>query len=171
MNIRPAQQADLPAIARIYNQGIEDRLATFETQPRLPSDIGPWLARIERYPLLVSVDADQKLQAWANVSAYRERDCYAGIGEFSIYVERSARGQGVGAPLLHALLQSAADRGYWKLLSRIFTFNQPSRRLCSACGFREVGEYQRHARLDGRWLDVVIVERLIPQNQPVQSEV
>ena len=59
---------------------------------------------------------------------------------------------------------AARDRGYWKLVSRIFPFNDASRALCKSCGFREVGVYEKHGRLDGRWLDVIIVERLIPES-------
>ncbi len=100
----------------------------------------------------------------ASLSSYRPRACYAGIAEFSIYLDRRARGRGLGRPLLNALVDTARQRGYWKLVSRIFTFNQASRALCRACGFREVGVYEKHGQLDGAWLDVVIVERLIPEN-------
>jgi L-amino acid N-acyltransferase YncA len=98
------------------------------------------------------------------VSSYRPRACYSGIGEFSIYLDTGARGRGVGKSLLIALVDEARICGYWKLLSRIFPANAPSRALCRACGFREVGTYEKHGRLDGRWMDVVIVERVIPEN-------
>ena len=89
------------------------------------------------------------------------RECYRGIGEFSMYVRRDWRGRGVGDLLVAALISEAERLGLWKLLSRIFPFNEASRALCRKHGFREVGVYEKHARLDGRWLDVVIVERLI----------
>ena len=95
------------------------------------------------------------------MSEYRPRPCYAGIGEFSIYLASGARGKGIGTQLLNALIQTAGEHGFWKLLSRVFLFNTASRGLCRACGFREVGIYEKHAMLDGQWLDVVIVERLI----------
>ena len=87
-----------------------------------------------------------------------------GIGEFSMYVHRDWRGRGVGDLLVAALINEAERLGLWKLLSRIFPFNEASRALCRKHGFREVGVYEKHARLDGRWLDVVIVERLISAN-------
>jgi L-amino acid N-acyltransferase YncA len=118
-----------------------------------------------RYPVLVA-ERDDVVIGWAGLSSYRARDCYQGVGEFSIYIGRDARGQAVGKVLLNALVDRAATLGYWKLLSRIFPFNAGSRALCHTCGFREVGTYERHAQLDGRWLDVIIVERLIPENQP-----
>jgi phosphinothricin acetyltransferase len=162
-SIRAAAPIDAAAIAEIYNQGIEDRGATFETQARTPDDILARLAEGDRFPLLVAVEDDRVL-GWAGLSSYRPRECYAGIAEFSIYLERAARGHGIGRQLLTSLLGAARDRGYWKLVSRIFPFNSGSRALCRACGFREVGVYEKHGRLDGEWLDVVIVERLIPEN-------
>lgn len=162
--IRPAVAADSAAIAGIYNQGIEDRCATFETAPRSTQDIERRISG-DDYPLLVAVSDRGDVLGWAGLSSYRPRECYAGIAEFSIYIDRSARGQGLGRLLLTALIDAARDRGVWKLVSRVFVFNDASRGLCRACGFREVGVYEKHGRLDGRWLDVVIVERLIEENQ------
>jgi L-amino acid N-acyltransferase YncA len=99
------------------------------------------------------------LSGWIHASPYRARACYAGIGDFSVYVAEWARGQRVGDALLGAYINACAQRGIWKLLSRIFPENAASRRLCAAHGFREVGVYERHAQLDGVWRDVVIVER------------
>ena len=162
ITIREARQNDAAGIASIYNQGIEDRSATFETELRSSDDIREKLAE-DRFPMLVAVDSEDIL-GWAGLSAYRPRDCYAGIAEFSIYLHRAARGRGIGRQLLTALVGIARERGFWKLVSRIFPFNAASRALCRACGFREVGVYEKHGRLDGQWLDVVIVERLIPEN-------
>lgn len=163
ISIREAGESDARAIAAIYNQGIEDRGATFETEPRTAAEIAVKLAEHERFPMLVAVDGD-RVVGWAGLSAYRPRDCYAGIAEFSIYLDRRARGHGVGRQLLTSVIDAARGRGYWKLVSRIFPFNEASRALCRSCGFREVGVYEKHGRLDGKWLDVVIVERLIPEN-------
>ena len=161
--IRKATPADAPWIALIYNQGIEDRGATFETEPRTPADILARFDDIRRFPLLVAEEQDVVI-GWAGLSVYRPRACYAGIGEFSIYLERTARGRGVGRQLLSSLIEAARERGYWKLVSRVFPRNSGSRALCRSCGFREVGLYEKHGRLDGEWLDVIIVERLIPEN-------
>jgi L-amino acid N-acyltransferase YncA len=167
MSIRPALSRDAGAIAAIYNQGIAERCATFDTAPVTADAMRARVAG--PHPLLVACDADDVVLGWAGTSDYRPRACYAGIAEFSIYVDRAARGSGVGRPLLEALVDAARERGKWKLVSRIFTFNAASRALCSACGFREVGTYERHGRLDGRWLDVVIVERLIQVNLAGES--
>jgi len=162
ITIRSARDEDAAAIADIYNQGIADRGATFETEPRTREDIQSRMADA-RLPLLVAEDAGTVV-GWAGLSSYRLRACYAGIAEFSIYLDRRTRGHGVGRQLLNALIEAARECGYWKLVSRVFPFNTASRALCRACGFREVGTYEKHSQLDGQWMDVVIVERLIPEN-------
>jgi phosphinothricin acetyltransferase len=168
IHVRAAALSDAPAIAAIYNQGIAERAATFETEPRSAADITDRQAHSDRYPLLVAVDGET-VAGWAGLSSYRPRACSSGIAEFSIYLDRSARGRGIGRDLLNALIASAADRGYWKLVSRIFPFNTASHALCRSCGFREVGVYEKHGCLDGQWLDVIIVERLITENPARQA--
>lgn len=157
--IRAATRDDAAAIARIYNQGIAGRGATFETRERTVADILKWFDD-PRYPILVAVDRDGVL-GWAAASVYRPRDCYRGIAEYSIYVATEHHGRGVGGLLMPAFLQALRDAGFWKVLSRLFPENAASRALCARHGFREVGVYERHARLDGVWRDVVIVERLL----------
>jgi phosphinothricin acetyltransferase len=163
--LRTAARADAAAIAEIYNQGITDRGATFETTPRTPSDIEARIDDQDRFPMLVA-EENGRVVGWAATGSYRPRACYAGILEVSVYLDRGARGRGIGRRLLEAIIAAARDRGCWKLVSRVFPFNVASRSLCRSCGFREVGTYEKHANLDGRWLDVIIVERLIPENQP-----
>lgn len=158
MRVRPATEADAAAIAAIYNQGIEDRVATFETRTRSAEDIRSWLDGI--HPVVV-VEEGGSVVAFAATFAYRPRDCYAGIAETSVYVTRPYRRRGAGRIALQSLIEAARTAGFWKLLSRIFPENTASRRLVAALGFREVGIYQKHGRLDGRWRDVVIVERLL----------
>ncbi|TDR45611.1 phosphinothricin acetyltransferase [Tahibacter aquaticus] len=163
LSTRYAIAADAPAITAIYNQGITGRSATFETELRTVDDVLPRIADT-RHPLLVAADAADSVVGWAGLSSYRSRACYAGIAEFSIYIDTDARGHGIGRMLLDSLLNAAREAGFWKVLSRVFPFNTASLALCRACGFREVGLYEKHGQLDGQWLDVVIVERLIPEN-------
>jgi L-amino acid N-acyltransferase YncA len=164
IHIRTASVDDAAAIAEIYNQGIQDRVATYETELRSAEDQQAWLQAIaDSYPAVVA-QLDDEIIGWAGAGPYRDRECYRGIGEFSMYVRRDWRRRGVGDLLLAGLISEAERLGLWKLLSRIFPFNEASRALCRKHGFREVGVYEKHARLDGRWLDVVIVERLIPAN-------
>lgn len=158
---RLAHRGDASDLARIYNEGIRDRVATFETRPRTPDDILAWFD--SRHPIVVVIK-DQSVVAFASSSLYRSRDCYAGIAEFSIYVERSQRRNGFGKLAMQRLLVEASGAGFWKLLSRVFPENNASRRLLAGLGFREVGVYEKHGRLDGVWRDVVIVERLLDAN-------
>jgi phosphinothricin acetyltransferase len=158
---RPANAADADAIARIYNEGIADRIATFETEPRTTDDIARGLReRGERWPTVV-VERDGRVIGWASASEYRSRACYSGVAEFSVYVARDARGTGAGRAAMDALVTECEGRRIWKLVSRVFPENEPSRKLLAKIGFREVGTYRRHAMLDGQWRDTVIVERLI----------
>jgi len=159
--VRTARPADAEAIARIYTQGIEERIATFETEPRSADDMRAYLAEREgRYPVIVAERAGQVV-AWAAAGSYRSRECYDGVAEFSVYADRAARGSGAAQAALEGLIEAAEAAGFWKLVSRIFPENVRSRGLCRKVGFREVGVYYRHARLDGEWRDTVIVERLL----------
>ncbi len=163
--VRAASAKDAAPVAAIYNHGIEGRGATFETALRSVDDMARRITEEPaRYPTLVA-ETGGAVTGWASIGPYRPRECYQGIGEFSVYVDPRHRARGVGRLLVEALILEARRLGYWKLLSRIFPFNQGSRALCRSLGFREVGVYEKHARLDGRWQDVVIVERLIPENQ------
>lgn len=158
---RPASPNDAERIAQIYNEGIEDRVGTFETRPRTSADIRAWFD--DRHPIVV-VEHHGTVIAFAATSSYRSRECYAGIAEFSVYVARAARGLGAGRVAMQALIEAVKSAGIWKLVSRIFVENTASRKLMASIGFREVGIYEQHAQLDGQWRDVVIVERLIPEN-------
>jgi phosphinothricin acetyltransferase len=162
MQARPATPEDAASITHIYNQGIEDRIATFETRPRTAEEVEAWLDGA--HPVVVVEDEGQVV-AFASTSTYRPRDCYSGIAEFSVYVAREERGRGAGRLAMQALIEAAQAAGFWKLLSRIFVENTASRSLVKSLGFREVGVYEKHARLDGVWRDVVIVERLLEGNR------
>ena len=159
---RLATPADAATIAAIYNQGIEDRVATFETRLRTEQDILGWFGGM--HPVVVVEDEHGQVIAFASTSGYRPRECYAGVAEFSVYVARDARGRGAGRAAMEKLIEEAERAGFWKMLSRIFPENTASRELVRSVGFREVGTYEKHAQLDGIWRDVVIVERLLPAN-------
>lgn len=156
--IRRGQSHDAAAVADIYNQGITSRLATFETEHRTSAHILAWL---ERGDLLLVSEREGVLAGFAATSQYRPRACYEGVREFSVYVHERARRQGHGSALLSRLADEARKEGRWKLVSRIFAENSASRTLCRSLGFREVGIYEKHGLLDGRWRDCVIVEKLL----------
>lgn len=159
---RSARLEDAAAMAEIYNQGIEDRIATFETDPRSADDIGRWFD--SAYAIVCVEDAEGQVAGYAVAHPYADRCCYRGIGEFSVYVRRSHRGRGVGRAAMEGLVEASRRAGLWKLLSRIFPENQASLALMRRMGFREVGVHEKHGKLDGVWKDTVIVERLIAEN-------
>jgi len=158
MTARVATTNDAAAIARIYNQGIEDRVATFETRLRSAEDIAAWFDGV--HPVVVVEDAGEVV-GFASTSTYRPRECYAGIAEVSVYAGRGMRGRGVGRVALDALFEAARAGGFHKLVSRVFPENLASLGLLDSLGFRRVGIYERHGQLDGVWKNVVIVEKLL----------
>jgi L-amino acid N-acyltransferase YncA len=162
LRVRPAELEDAEAIARIYNEGIADRVATFETAPRTAADIAAWFDGA--HPIVVVTAERGAVTAFAATSSYRSRACYAGVAEFSVYVARAARGRGAGRLAMQGVIEAAERAGFHKLVSRVFVENAASRALLAGLGFREVGVYEKHARLDGAWRDVVIVERLLAKN-------
>jgi phosphinothricin acetyltransferase len=156
--VRPAAAVDAAAVAAIYNQGIEEREATFETEPRSADHVAHRIARGE---LTLVAERDGEVVGFAAVAPYSGRPAYAGVGEAAVYVGRGDRRAGVGALLLDALAEQAAARGLHKLVGRLFTTNRASISLVRRCGFQEVGVHRRHAKLDGRWRDVLVVELLL----------
>jgi len=165
LRTRVATPADAAAVAAIYNEGIADRVATFETEPRTPAQLAAQLTeKGDRFPTVV-VERNGQVIAWAGAGAYRSRPAYAGVAEHSVYVARAARGTGAGRVALEALCRLYAERGFWKIVSRIFPENTASLALHERCGFRVVGVYQRHGKLEGQWRDCVIVERLLNDDQ------
>jgi phosphinothricin acetyltransferase len=159
VTIRTAEPADAEAIAALYNLGIAERQATFETRPRAADEVAAWFE--PGLPFLVAEDADGRVLGFARVSPYSDRCVYEGVGEHGVYVGGAARGQGLGRKLLDALAAEAEQRGLYKLTSRIFTTNEASRAAHRAAHFEEVGVQRRHGRLDGEWKDCVLVERLL----------
>jgi phosphinothricin acetyltransferase len=158
LSTRAATLADAAAIAAIYNEGIADRIATFETEPRSAGQIAEWFTG--RQLVIVAEIEETGPVAFVASFPYSARACYAGIGEFSVYVAREYRGRGAGRAVLAALIEAAAA-GLHKLTSRVFPENAASRALLRGLGFAEIGIHRRHGRLDGVWRDCVIVERLV----------
>jgi len=162
--MRAATPEDAPAIALIYNQGIEDRVATFETEPRSAAEIAGWF--IPRHLVVVAETGEAGPVAFAASFPYSSRACYRGIGEFSVYVRRDYRGRGAGRAALAALIEAAEAAGLHKLTSRVFAENTASRALLKGLGFEEIGIHRRHGQLDGLWRDCVIIERLLGKAAP-----
>ena len=165
LKIRPARIDDAKEIARIYNQGVQDRAATFENAYVTPEERYLWLvARPEKYPVLVA-EVKHTLMGWASLTPYSPRHCYDGIAELSIYIDRSLRGHGVGPELMKAMQNVAHEKGYHKLIGRVMADNEPARKLCQLMGWKEVGIHEKHGKLGGDWHDLVLVEYPIAENR------
>ena len=159
---RTARLDDAAAVTAIYNQGIEDRIGTFETEPREVAQIEAWFPHAKAF--VVVEDGVGDVVGYAVAHPYADRCCYAGIGEFSVYIRRDQRGRGVGRTAMTALADAARAAGLWKLLSRVFPENRASLNLMAWSGFKEIGVHEKHGKLDGVWRDCVIVERVFPEN-------
>src|ERR1700744_3002877 len=155
VRLRPAADRDLPEVAAVYNAGIAERVATFETQPRTVDDIASWLT--DGHPFIVA-ERDGRVVGFARAGAYSDRCVYGGVGAHAGYVAPEARGLGLGRRRLDALAGECERRGYYKLTSRVFSDNAVSRAVHRAAGFEEVGVQRRHGKLDGVWKDCVLVE-------------
>lgn len=160
--IRLATISDAEAIARIYNQGIEDRVATLETQTRTAAERAEWLAvRGPRHPVLVAVDGTDVVLGWGSLNAFNPRPAYDHVADFSVYVDREQRGRGLGDALLTALEEQARAIGYHKLVLAAFPNNAAGMRLYQRHGFRTVGVYHEQGQLDGHWVDVIVMEKVL----------
>ena len=161
LRIRAATGTDAAAISRIYNQGIQDRVATLETEERTPEERAQWLeARGPRHPVLVA-EGDGAVVGWASLNVFNARRAYEHVADLSLYVERDWRGRGVGRRLLEALVLRARALGYHKLVLAAFPWNEAGMRAYGRAGFREVGIYREQGRLDGRWVDTIVMEKIL----------
>jgi phosphinothricin acetyltransferase len=161
LTVREATPADAPAICRIYNQGIQDRVATLETEERTPEERAAWLAaRGPRHPVIV-VEAAGAVVGWGSLNVFNPRRAYDHVADFSLYVERAWRGRGVGGRLLDALVTRARSLGYHKLVLSAFPWNEAGMAVYRRAGFREVGIYREQGQLDGKWVDTIVMEKIL----------
>ena len=161
ITVRPATLADAAAICEIYNQGIEDRVATLETDLRTPEERRQLLAdRGPRHPVIIA-EAGGVVIGWGSLNSFNPRKAYAFVTDFSIYVERAWRGKRVGSRLLSQLIELARELGYHKLVLSAFPWNESGMALYGKFGFRTVGIYKEQGKLDGQWADTIIMEKLL----------
>ncbi|HSJ73699.1 MAG TPA: GNAT family N-acetyltransferase [Miltoncostaeaceae bacterium] len=157
--IRPATADDAGAIGAIYDEAAASGLATFATGPHPASERRAWLAaRPARAPVWCGV-AGSEVVAWSALAPFSQRPWYAGVAEYTVYVAAARHGEGIGRRMLDALLEEAPRYDYWKLVGMILPENAAGLALARRAGFRVVGTHLAHARRDGRWRDVTIVER------------
>ena len=178
--MRPAVEADAAVICEIYNQGIDDRLATLETERRTPDERRQWLkSRGPRHPVIVAeiTQPDRSsnrpltnqagqavpatIVAWGSLNPFNPRDAYRHVADFSIYVERGQRGRGAGRVVLTRLIELAREHGFHKMVLSAFPFNAAGVALYERLGFRTVGVYREQGMLDGRWVDTIVMEKLL----------
>jgi len=158
---REATKNDIPMIAEIYNQGIEDRVATFETGLRTVLDMERWFEeRGDRYKVVVIEEGDGIPKGWASINEFHSRCCYAGVGDLSVYIQRDCRGKGIGKVLLDDLIETAKKQDFHKLVLSMFSFNEAAKKLYLSAGFRIVGTYENQGKLDGNYVDVMIMEKI-----------
>lgn len=159
--VRAAKLSDAAAIAIIYNQGIIDRIATLETEERTPGERREWLrTREPRHPVLVA-ECDGMVVGWGSLNRFNPRRAYDFVVDFSVYVERAWRGKGVGSALLRALIARAKDLGYHKMVLSAFPWNTAGMALYEKHGFRTVGIYREQGLLDGKWVDTIVMEKIL----------
>lgn len=157
--IRPALAADIPVIWRIYNQGIEDRLATFAAHRRPLSEVERWF-QVPCFRALVAESFRQPV-GWGSLGRYREGDSFSTIAEMSIYIDRAWRRHAVGQLLAGALIDAARASGLHKLVGYLLERNLSSRKLVEKLGFREVGVHRKHGPPGEDCPDVIVVEKLL----------
>ena len=161
VTIRNATEVDADAICAIHNQGIADRIATLDTTLRVPADTRAWLSeRGPRHPVLVA-ELDGTVVGWASLNRFNPRPVYDFVADFSVYIERTSRGKGIGRQLLDGLVDLARAHGYHKMVLAAMASNDAGLALYTRTGFTRVGVYREQGQLDGRWVDVVIMEKLL----------
>ncbi|QFT88170.1 Putative phosphinothricin acetyltransferase YwnH [Bacillus sp. THAF10] len=161
MIIRAATNLDVQELLTIYNEGIEDRIATLESVPKDEAYMLEWLTkRSGRYTVLVA-ELDQRVIGWASLNPYSHRCAYDGVADLSVYIKREYRGKGVGGGLLHSLENEAKQNGFHKIVLFTFPFNGLGQGLYKKSGYREVGVFKNQGKLDGAFIDVVAMEKVL----------
>jgi len=161
LSIRKACEADLQSILAIYNQGIADRIATLESEEKEYAYIRRWFDEHQgRYAVLVA-ELDGAVIGWASLNRYSNRSAYDGVADLSIYIERANRGKGVGKALLNMLEDAARAHQFYKMVLFTFTSNDLGQGLYKKCGYREVGVFHNQGILDGNFVDVMAMEKIL----------
>ncbi len=161
MLLRPATLDDAAAIREIYNLEVETSTATFDLVPRSLEDQRAWLAaRSGAFAAIVAVE-EAEVVGFASLSPYKERAAYRTTVEDSVYIRRDRQGQGIGRVLLSHVVQVAAASGFHAVMARIEASGTASRALHAACGFELVGVEREVGRKFNRWLDVVLMQRIL----------
>ncbi|MEU0470251.1 metalloregulator ArsR/SmtB family transcription factor [Amycolatopsis sp. NPDC006131] len=155
VTIRALRDDDWPAVRRIYGEGMDTGIATFETTvPSRATLDAKWIAG-QRWV----AEIDGTVVGWAAATPVSTRECYSGVAETSIYVADGYRGRGIGKALIRQQVIALDEAGYWTLQTSIFTENRASLALHHSAGYRTIGIRERIAQRDGTWHDTVLLER------------
>jgi phosphinothricin acetyltransferase len=162
MRTRLAEPRDAEATRAIYNLEVLETTVTFDLVPRSLADQMAWIAEHSGgHPAIVAVDDGDEVQGFASLSPFRPRPAYAPTVEDSVYVRRERRGDGIGELLLRDLLDLATDHGFHSVIARIVGGHHASIKLHDKCGFEQVGAEREVGRKFGRWLDVVLMQKML----------
>ncbi|HFR4158467.1 TPA: arsinothricin resistance N-acetyltransferase ArsN1 family A [Bacillus cereus] len=161
MEIRKATKQDVQEIMTIYNEGIEDRIATLETEIKTDKYVMEWLFQREKRYSVIVMEENSHIVGWASINPYSHRCAYRGVGELSIYIKREYRGKGLGQKLLLALEKTGQQNEFYKFVLFTFSFNNLGQGLYRKMGYREVGVFKKQGIMDGEHVDVMIMEKLL----------
>lgn len=153
--IRKMENKDLQEVLKIYKEGIETGIATFETI--VPSE-QVWDER-HHATLRFVAEEHNRVVGWIAISSVSTRAVYSGVGEVSVYISSDHKGKGIASELFKVLIEESEKAGFWTLQSSIFAINTSSIQLHKKMGFRVVGTREKIAQLNGKWLDTVIMEK------------
>lgn len=161
--IREADKTDLESILNIYNQGIEDRIATLESETKDFLYMKEWFEQHKGRFKVIVAEQEGKILGWSSLNLYNNRCAYAGVADLSIYIAREYRGKGIGSLLLTEVEKFAKENDFHKLVLFTFPFNKLGQGLYLKKGYREVGIFKNQGILDGKYVDVMAMEKLIAQ--------
>jgi phosphinothricin acetyltransferase len=162
--IRPATEADLPAILEIYNDAVLTTTASYDYEPRTLEHRRQWFAerQRDRYAVFVAVELSGRVVGWSALNPYHARCGYRFTAENSVYVASDQRGRGIGKRLLGPLIEAARERGLHTIIAAIDSSNGASIRLHAGLGFETVGVFKQVGYKFNRWLDVTYMELILP---------
>ncbi|EKN71314.1 hypothetical protein BABA_02242 [Neobacillus bataviensis LMG 21833] len=159
--IRDIKEQDIKYVQEIYNQGIEDRIATLETETKDISYMKDWSEKHNGRFKAIVAEQEGQVVGWASLNQYNNRCAYDGVADLSVYISREFRGKGIGKILLVELESLAKENGFHKMVLFTFPFNQLGQGLYNKVGFREVGVFKNQGILDGQYVDVMAMEKLL----------
>jgi L-amino acid N-acyltransferase len=164
ITIRRARPNDLSRVVEIYNQGVEDGVATCDLSGFTPEERKEWFyGHVDPYPLWVATRGEHVI-GWTNLSRYDSKPCFHRTATFATYVDRSERGKGVGSILRQHLIEEARALGFHTIVNRVWSPNQRSIELAKKFGFQEVGRMRELVFKDGEYVDCVFFQLILDKS-------